>query len=65
MIEIIYGHEIIGDLLIRRKLSIGHGLPQHGQTSFITIIEEQIERGTGATEWATMLWSCFDRKKKG
>jgi len=56
MVEICYKHEHIGDILYQQKLSIGHGLPHHGQMDFITLISEEIEMGTGQTLWARMRW---------
>jgi len=56
MIEITYGHHIKRDILYQKKLSFGHGLPTHGQTDFVTLIKEEINRKTGTTIWATLVW---------
>ena len=61
MIEICYGHKRVGNVLHVKKLSIGHGFPHHGQMDFITLIEEEIEMGTGEFLWARMIWALSFR----
>ena len=56
MIEIIFGHRATPDSIIMKKISIGHGIPQHGQTDYITFITEEWCRKTGMILWATFHW---------
>ena len=56
MIEIIFGHKVRNGVCYQSKLSVGHGIPEYGQTDFITLIEEEINMSTGGTLWATMRW---------
>ena len=56
MIEISYGHKIENDILYINKISIGHGLPQHGQLDFISLIREDINMKTAEVIWATHVW---------
>jgi len=60
MIEIIYGHVINGNFLHQKRLSIGNGLPTHGQLSYVSLVSEDIEMGTGELLWATMNWYFCD-----
>ena len=62
MLEIIYGHKIEENFLSQKKISIGHGLPRHGQTDFITLIEEEVDMRNGIVCWATMKWHFWRRK---
>lgn len=47
MIEINFNHRIEQEILIVDKLSIGHGLPQHGQLDFVTLITEYVALADG------------------
>uniref|UniRef100_A0A6M3JAH3 Uncharacterized protein n=1 Tax=viral metagenome TaxID=1070528 RepID=A0A6M3JAH3_9ZZZZ len=59
MIEIIYGHKLIDEILHVDKLTIGYGLPGYSQIDFISVIHEEIDRRTGMCEWVSIKWS-FD-----
>lgn len=54
MIEIAFGHKIDNVMMTVNKLSIGHGLPRHGQLDFISLITEEIVGGE--VIWATHRW---------
>ena len=56
MIDIVFGHKITDDLVIQKRISVGYGFPCHGQIDFITLVEEDILRGTGEVVFATMKW---------
>ena len=45
MIEIGFNHKIVNGVLSFDKISIGHGLPTHGQIDFVTLITEEIGQG--------------------
>ena len=47
MIEINFNHRIEQEILIVDKLSIGHGLPQHGQLDLVTLITEYVALADG------------------
>jgi hypothetical protein len=55
MIEICFNHKIADGVLLFDKISIGHGLPTHGQMDFITWITEEIGQN-GQCEGATWRW---------
>ena len=56
MIEIAFNHRTKDDILFIDKLSIGHGLPEHGQLDFISFIKEESSMITGVTVYATYKW---------
>ncbi len=57
MIEITYGHEIRNKrILAQKKISIGHGLPTHGQAFLISKITEEVDREIGQVVWARLDW---------
>jgi len=64
MIEIIYGHKIENDILTQKKISIGHGLPHHGQMDLISLIEEEVDMRDGTICWANMKWGFWRKKIK-
>jgi hypothetical protein len=56
MIEICFNHKIQNGTLFIDKLSIGHGLPTHGQLDFISLITEEYSQETGEILFATLIW---------
>jgi hypothetical protein len=56
MIEIHFNHKIEHKVLSRDILSIGHGLPQHGQLDFVTLITEYVALADGQVLTAVFRW---------
>ena len=56
MIDICFGHKIKHGVLFVNRLSIGHGLPQHGQLDFISLVIEEISLTTGEVVFASLRW---------
>jgi len=63
MIEISYGHKIENNILYKKKISIGRGLPTYGQICLITIVEEELDLKDGVILWANMIWSFWEKSK--
>lgn len=65
MIEITFGHRATPGIIIMNKISIGHGIPEHGQTDYITLITEEWDRETGMIAFATLRWKfgLYELKK--
>ena len=55
MIEIHFNHKIEHKVLSRDILSIGHGLPRHGQLDFISLITEYVALESGQQ----VMQACF------
>ena len=72
MIEIHFSHKIEQRILSVNILSIGHGLPQHGQLDFISMITEYVDLENGQVvnayhRWGFGWWrvvNLWNNKKK-
>ena len=56
MIEIIFNHKRIQGGRIVDKLSLGHGIPTHGQLDFLSLITEELD-SYGRVKYAVWKWS--------
>jgi len=60
LIEILYNQKLGKNIVTRKNLTIGRGFPELGQTCFLGIVEEEINRETGVVEYATWIWDSSE-----